>query len=48
MDRCYKCRHAEWDYETYYGTSKKQWFVSGCKLDEVEEECPDYEEEEDE
>lgn len=30
---CEECKYAEWDYEEYYGTTKKQWFVCGCKLD---------------
>ena len=45
MTLCEHCIHALWDYETYYGTTDKQWFVYGCKqgLDESEE-CEGYEE----
>ena len=31
---CETCKHAELDYEEYYGTTDKQWFVSGCELEE--------------
>lgn len=30
-ERCFECKHAVWDYETYYGTTKKEWFVNDCK-----------------
>ena len=30
-ETCFDCEHAEWDYETYYGTTRKEWFVCGCK-----------------
>ena len=30
---CEKCRYAEWDYCTYYGISRKQFFVCGCTKD---------------
>ena len=28
---CESCRFAEIDYETFYGTTKRQYFISGCK-----------------
>ena len=49
MPECGWCKHAEWDYETYYGTTQKFWFVCGCKNGndcEDEQNCKDYEEEE--
>ncbi len=33
MSRCEECKHAIWDYEEYYGTTQKQWFVERCKKD---------------
>ena len=33
MEKCRSCVFAEWDYETFYGTSARQCFVSGCKND---------------
>lgn len=29
---CETCRYAHWDYEDYYGTNRKQWFVDDCEL----------------
>jgi len=49
MPECGWCKHAEWDYETYYGTTQKFWFVCWCKKGndcEDEQNCKDYEEEE--
>lgn len=49
MGNCNTCKYAECDYETYYGTSQKEWFVCGCKKDndfpiDDDDECEDYEE----
>ncbi len=44
MNDCNTCIYAEMDYEEYYGTTKKQWFVCGCKKDIVPEECEDCDE----
>ena len=44
MKDCTKCCHAQWDYEEFYGTTKKRYFVCGCKKDEEPEECEEYEE----
>lgn len=38
---CTECPYAIWDYETYYGTTQKQYFVSGCRKDKSPEECED-------
>ena len=43
MADCSKCRYAIWDYEEFFGTSQKQWFVDGCKLGKTEEECEEEE-----
>lgn len=51
MSKCESCANAVWDYEEYYGTTRKQYFVDGCKLDnELCEsgECDDYIEEREE
>ena len=40
---CTDCPNALWDYETYYGTTQKQWFVCGCKKDREPESCEDEE-----
>ena len=39
MKDCTECEYAEWDYETYYGTTQKQYFVCGCKLNKEPERC---------
>lgn len=44
MADCKHCRFAEWDYEEYFNTTDKQWFVSGCIKDEDEENCEGFEE----
>lgn len=36
---CTECPYAIWDYETYYNTTQKQYFVSGCRKDKSPEEC---------
>ena len=44
-EKCFECRHAEWDYETYYGTTRKEWFVCDCKLGYASPtECEEYDE----
>ncbi len=35
-ERCFGCPFAEMDFEEYYGTKEKQWFVCGCKLSQEE------------
>ena len=30
QSKCLSCKHAQWDYEEFYNTTEKQWFVSGC------------------
>ena len=48
MGRCEDCRFADWDYELYYGSNRKAWFVCGCIKDlDCEEDgasCEGYEE----
>lgn len=45
MCDCSNCVNAVWDYFEYYGTTKKNWFVEGCKLDlEESEDCDGYKE----
>ena len=46
MADCTKCKYAEWTYETYYNTRKKQCFVDGCRKDLDEDDCEGFEEEE--
>ena len=48
MGDCKFCMQAEWDYEEYYGTNRRQYFISGCRLDREPEECDEYEEDADE
>ena len=43
FELCKGCDFAEWDYEDYYGTTAKQWFICGCKADK----CDRREEEDD-
>ena len=45
MHDCTKCKYAVWEYETYYGTKKKQWFVDGCEKDADKDDCDEFEEE---
>ena len=42
---CTECEYAKWDYETYYGTTQKQYFVCGCKLNKEPEKCGEDDEE---
>lgn len=44
MNKCEECPNAVWDYETYYGTTRKDWFVDGCKKDLTPEDCEDDDE----
>ena len=44
MSDCCTCRHAILDYEEYYGTKDKEWFVCGCKKDMETDDCNEYEE----
>ena len=52
MSRCEDCRYADWDYELYYGSNRKAWFVCGClkakDLDADGAGCEEYEEKQDE
>ena len=43
--KCTECKSAQWDYEEYYGTTQKEYFVCGCKEDKDPEMCEneDYE-----
>lgn len=48
MADCQYCKHAIMDYEDYYGTTLKKWFVTGCeKCRNGEGDCPEFEEWED-
>ena len=48
MTNCGLCKYAILDYESYYGTIHREWFVTGCKKDlEESEDCEGYEEWED-
>ena len=51
MSRCEHCRFAKWDYEEYYNSPDKAWFVCGCIKDlDCEEDgtdCEGYEENQD-
>ncbi len=47
MNNCENCKYATWDYETFYGTTKRQYFVTGCKkgMDDPEGEgCEGFDE----
>jgi len=47
MPKCENCVYAEWDYNTYYGTSQREYFISGCTNDmgaPENEECEEFEE----
>jgi hypothetical protein len=45
MTNCGNCRFAVIDYEEYYGTTMRQYFVSGCKKGlEESEDCEEFEE----
>lgn len=51
MSDCTKCKYAIWDYEEYYGTNKREYFVSDCArgYDPGVDDCGDeYEERQDE
>lgn len=45
MSRCEMCKHAVLDYEEYYGTTLKEWFVERCgkDLDMDADDCEDFE-----
>lgn len=38
MSKCEDCPHAIWDYEEYYGTGNRQWFVIDCRKGFMSEE----------
>lgn len=42
MCDCSTCRWAEWDYEEYYSTTQKEWFVTGCMQDQSADKCTKY------
>ena len=46
IDDCEKCKYALWDCAEFYGTTDKQWFISGCKKDQdmETEDCEEYKE----
>ena len=47
MIECGMCKYAVLDYEEYYGTTEKQWFVCGCEkghIDDDPKDCEDFEE----
>ncbi len=44
MSDCVSCKYAVWDCESYYGTTSREYFVSGCKLALEEDGCEEYEE----
>lgn len=39
MTDCTECKSAIWDYEEYYGTTQKEYFVCGCKENKDPEMC---------
>lgn len=43
VNKCEECPHAIWDFEEYYGTTRKQWFGEGCDLDAEPEDCEEEE-----
>lgn len=45
MADCETCKHAKWDYYSYYNSREKDWFVDYCKISEdpEAEECESYE-----
>ena len=43
MGECEDCKYAIWDYEQYYPAGK-EYFVSGCRLGNDEEDCEDFDE----
>lgn len=49
MADCQHCKYAIMDYEEYYGTTLKEWFVTGCEKCRVvdQTDCPEFEEWED-
>ena len=46
MPDCNTCAHAIWDYERYYGSTAKDWFLDRCGigLEEGQEHCEGYKE----
>ena len=44
MTDCNSCQYADRDYEDFYGTTQRQYFVCGCKkeLDLDAEDCEGY------
>lgn len=45
-NECETCKYALFDYEEYYGTTAKEWFVCGCEKGNDPDECEEYEYEE--
>ena len=39
VSKCVECPYVLLDYETYYGTTQKQYFVAGCKKNKSPENC---------
>lgn len=46
MSDCRICEFSQWDYEEYYGTDRKEWFMCGCiknmDYEEDTEDCEGY------
>lgn len=45
--KCDTCKYALWDYEEYYGTNRREYFIAGCKKGMDGTDCEEYEESED-
>lgn len=37
-DLCQTCKHADWDYDEYFG-GYKEWMIVGCKKDGTCKDC---------
>lgn len=40
--KCDTCKYALWDYEEYYGTTRREYFIAGCKKDMDGTDCEEY------
>lgn len=43
-NKCLKCKYATYDYETYFNTCQKQWFIDGCQKNCDPKDCEGFEE----
>lgn len=45
MDKCAECKYAVLDFNEYYGTSDREWFVCDClhNQDVEQDECEEFE-----